>query len=92
LAGCCQQKRDLENMLNAEKARSQQEIRGLEDKLRQLQDMVMNKVKECNNARDAQLSLKNEIDAYKSLLETEEKRYVCILICFHIILLIVQLA
>ena len=34
----------------------------------------MNKVKECNNARECQMSLQGEIDAYKGLLETEEAR------------------
>lgn len=35
---------------------------------------MMSKMKECNNARDAQVALKTEIDAYKVLLEEEERR------------------
>ena len=34
----------------------------------------MNKMKEFNDARDVQMSLKGEIDAYKGLLDSEEAR------------------
>ncbi len=71
-----QQKAALEQALNQEKASGQAKISDLERRLRELTDCVMNKMTECNGARDIQMSLKAEINSYKSLLETEDNRYV----------------
>ena len=49
-------------------------IQDLERRLRELQENLMAKMKECNNARDMQMSLKAEIDTYSNLLDAEESR------------------
>ena len=69
-----QQHLTAENALNAERARGQAACRDLERRLRELQEAMMAKVAECSGARDAQLSLKTEIDTYKTLIDAEERQ------------------
>ena len=64
----------MEQALNTERANAQGQIRDLDQKLRGMQDSMMARMKECNVARDLQVSLKTEIDAYKTLLEDEDSR------------------
>lgn len=48
----------------------------MEHKARELQELLMDKMHEANVARELQLPLKAEIEAFKVLLEDEEKRFV----------------
>ena len=41
-----------------------------------LQDVLVMKMRELNTARESQVSLKTEIDNFRSLMEEEERRYV----------------
>ena len=43
--------------------------------MRDLQEQLVLKLREVNTARDAQISLKAEIESYRVLLEDEENRY-----------------
>ena len=47
--------------------------RDLLDKLRELQNLLMDKTKEYNAARDAQASLRAEIDTYRNLLDANKE-------------------
>ena len=49
----------------------------LESKMRDLQEQLLMKLREINTARDAQVSLKAEIESYRVLLEEEENRWAC---------------
>jgi predicted nucleic acid-binding Zn-ribbon protein len=75
LNGCCQKNKELTDTLNSERAEAKRCIQELERRLRELQENLMAKMKECSNARDMQMSLKAEIDTYKNLLDAEESRY-----------------
>ena len=75
-----QQNDALRKELEDERARSKAQLRDLECKLRDLQEQLMGKVKDFNQARDAQASLRNEIETYRQLLEADDMRYVIILI------------
>ena len=46
----------------------------MEGKMRELQEQLLLKMREINSARDAQVSLKAEIESYRVLLEEEENR------------------
>ena len=46
--------------------------RDLLDKLRELQNLLMDKTKEYNAARDAQATLRAEIDTYRNLLDASK--------------------
>lgn len=74
LQGCCQKNKELQDLLNSERADAKRCIQELERRLRELQENLMAKMKECSNARDMQMSLKAEIDTYKNLLDAEESR------------------
>lgn len=74
LNGCCQKNKELTDILNSERADSKRCIQELERRLKELQENLMAKMKECSNARDMQMSLKAEIDTYKNLLDAEESR------------------
>ena len=69
-----QQRLNAENALKAERARGQAACHALERRLHELQEAMMTKVTECSGARDAQLSLKTEIDTYKTLIDAEERQ------------------
>ena len=55
-------------------------IRYLEGKQKDMQDIMVVKLRELNAARDAQLPLKAEIEALRALLHEEERRYVGIIV------------
>ena len=54
--------------LDREKAQAAQQLRELNNRLTECQGQLMVKVKDFNSARDAQASLKAEIDHYDGLL------------------------
>lgn len=64
----------LQKELDNEKAATNARIKELERRIRELQDMLMERTKEFNEARDIQASLRQEIDTYRRLLEGESAR------------------
>jgi len=51
-------------------------VRELEARLLDVQDRLMQKVREVAAAREVQTSLRTEIESYKALIECQEKKYV----------------
>lgn len=74
LASANQQRAGLEQALNSERARAQAQIKELDQRLRAMQESMMARMQECNVARDMQVSLKTEIDAYQTLLSDADSR------------------
>ncbi|CAD5117978.1 DgyrCDS6718 [Dimorphilus gyrociliatus] len=74
LQACRAENENLRRALEQERARCAEKIAELERKLTQLQEELMCKLRECNAAKEAQATLKHEIDTYRALLENEEKR------------------
>ncbi|XP_069132488.1 uncharacterized protein [Argopecten irradians] len=68
------QKRSADEMLQQERQRSAEQIRIMEKKFREVQDILIVKMREVNVSRDTNLPLKAEIEAMKVLLEEEERR------------------
>ncbi|XP_046364909.2 lamin-B2-like isoform X3 [Haliotis rufescens] len=68
------QRKSLEDMLGIERSRSAENIRTLEKKLREVQEVLFTKIKEATSIREANVPLKAEIESLKLLLEEEEKR------------------
>lgn len=68
------QKQAGDEMLNQERCRSANQIKIMEAKFREVQDLLVIKMQEANTARDASIPLKAEIEAMKVLLEEEERR------------------
>lgn len=68
------QKQTLENILITERCRAAENAQNLERKLREVQDLLFNKMKEVSTAQEQNIPLKFEIDTFKALLEEEEKR------------------
>lgn len=68
------QKVSLQEIMIRERQQAQEHIMFLEGKLKDIQDILVDKMRELNVARDAQLPLKAEIEALKALLEEEQKR------------------
>lgn len=68
------QKKTVEDLMAQERARSTEQVREMESKLRDMQELVFTKMREANAERDLHLPLKAEIEAMKVLLEEEEKR------------------
>ncbi|XP_059144868.1 uncharacterized protein LOC131932008, partial [Physella acuta] len=68
------QKETLEDAVSVERNRAADNIRQLERKLREVQDMLVTKMREVTNAREANIPLKAEIEALKAILEEEERR------------------
>lgn len=68
------QKQTLENILATERCRAAENAQNLERKLREVQDLLFNKMKEVSTAQEQNIPLKFEIDTFKALLEEEEKR------------------
>ena len=54
-----------------DRAKADQTVRELEQRIHQLMDQLMANSKEFVHARDAQASLRDEIDVYRSLLQSE---------------------
>ena len=51
-----------------------------------LQDVLVMKMRELNTARESQVSLKTEIDNFRSLMEEEERRCVmCFSLSIHVV-------
>ena len=57
-----------------ERQQSANAIKNLEAKLRELQEALMNKVRELGLAYNAHVPLDLEIDAFATLLDAEERR------------------
>ena len=57
-----------------ERQHSRERMQFLEKKLRDVQDVLVEKMRELNTSRDAQIPMKAEIEALKAMLEQEEKR------------------
>ncbi|CAL1537650.1 unnamed protein product [Lymnaea stagnalis] len=68
------QKQTLEEAVSLERTRAADNIRQLEKKLRDVQDMLVVKMREVTNARESNIPLKAEIEALNVLLEEEERR------------------
>ena len=75
VAGLHCQRNSVEDLLNHERLRAKDNIQALERKLHSLQDLLVAKMREVNAARDAQIPLKAEIEAFRNLLEEEERRW-----------------
>ncbi|XP_076450822.1 uncharacterized protein LOC143286862 isoform X2 [Babylonia areolata] len=68
------QKQTLEDAVAVERNRAADNARSLEQKLREVQDLLVVKMREVTMAREHNIPLKAEIEALKVLLEEEEKR------------------
>ncbi|XP_018411571.1 PREDICTED: lamin tail domain-containing protein 1 [Nanorana parkeri] len=64
--------RTLIEKLEAEHMKGLQHIRALEARLEELQDLLLAKMKELNTFQESNVSLRNELDAMKAMLEEEE--------------------
>ena len=69
------QKQTLEDAIAVERNRAADSARTLERKLREVQDMLVVKMREVTTAREQNIPLKAEIEALKALLEEEERRW-----------------
>ncbi len=74
VAGLEHQKQSLENILGSERQHAKEHILYLEKKLRDIQDVLVEKMRELNTSRDAQIPMKAEIEALRAMLEQEERR------------------
>ncbi|GFN86734.1 centrobin-like isoform x3 [Plakobranchus ocellatus] len=74
VANLTHQKSTLEDAVTTERQRAADQVRVLESKVRQVQDLLVTKMREVSTAREAHLPLKAEIEALKALLEEEERR------------------
>ncbi|XP_077967124.1 uncharacterized protein LOC120343340 isoform X2 [Styela clava] len=68
------QKISAENALENEKSLFQSHVRELERKLQETQDLLLVKIQELGIAQEANIPLKAEINALKTLIEEEERR------------------
>ncbi|XP_040291501.1 lamin tail domain-containing protein 1 [Bufo bufo] len=66
--------RILMEKMEAEHIRGRQHIEALELRLEELQDLLLAKMKELNTFQETNISLRNELDALKSMLEEEEQQ------------------
>ncbi|KAM3926573.1 lamin tail domain-containing protein 1 isoform 2-T2 [Leptodactylus fuscus] len=64
--------RILMEKMEAEHTRGRQHMEALEARLEELQDLLLAKMKELNTFQETNVSLRNELDALKSMLEEEE--------------------
>jgi len=69
--------------MQAEKSLCSSSVRELEARLLDVQDRLMQKVKEVASAREVQTSLRTEIESYKALIECQEKK--CVSFSSHLI-------
>ena len=68
------QKLTLEDAITVERNRAADGAQALERKLREVQDLLVTKMREVTTAREQNIPLKAEIEALKALLEEEERR------------------
>ncbi|XP_075711898.1 lamin tail domain-containing protein 1 isoform X2 [Rhinoderma darwinii] len=66
--------RTLMEKVGAEHMRGRQHIETLEARLEEMQDLLLAKMKELNTYQETNISLRNELDALKSMLEEEEQQ------------------
>jgi len=72
--------------MQAEKSLCASSVRELEARLLDVQDRLMQKVREVAAAREVQASLRTEIESYKALIDCQEKKYagiLSLLSCHH---------
>ncbi|RUS86141.1 hypothetical protein EGW08_006089, partial [Elysia chlorotica] len=74
VANLSHQRSSLEDMVSTERRRAADQVRSLEVKVRQVQELLVVKMREVSTARESQLPLKAEIEALKAMLEEEERR------------------
>ncbi|XP_052265022.1 prelamin-A/C-like [Dreissena polymorpha] len=68
------QKASLEQQLANERNRSSERMRELERKLKELQDQLFRNLQDVTSGKEAQVTLKQEIETYRILLEEEDRR------------------
>ncbi|XP_060608174.1 prelamin-A/C-like isoform X3 [Ruditapes philippinarum] len=68
------EKAALEEQMRLERSKACEQVRILERKLKELQDQLIDKMQEVNTGRDAQVSLREEIQHAQLLLEMEQNR------------------
>ena len=71
-----QSNQQLQYQMQADKSQCTCTVRDLEARLLDVQDRLMQKVREVTAAREVQTSLRTEIESYKALIECQEKKYV----------------
>lgn len=71
MSGLANENAALKRDLDAERANAQAKIRELNARAMELQEQLMEKLKDFTDARDAQASLRAEIETYRRLLEAE---------------------
>ena len=69
-----QERISLDDLLRREQAQAQNYVQTMERRLKDLQDLLVVKMREAVSARDAQGLLKTEIDTVRALLGDEERR------------------
>ena len=79
-----QSNQQLQCQMQAEKSLCSCSVRELEARLLDVQDRLMQKVREVAAAREVQTSLRTEIESYKALIECQEKKYVVVLLSYQL--------
>ncbi|XP_041367270.1 uncharacterized protein LOC121381918 isoform X3 [Gigantopelta aegis] len=74
ISGLESQQQTFEDNVQRERCQATENIRRLENKLRQVQDLLFAKIQEVSDSRESNVPLKTEIKALKILLEEEERR------------------
>ncbi|XP_071491279.1 prelamin-A/C-like [Diadema antillarum] len=74
LTAADQANRNLRDTLGAERDRTGAHIRNLEDKLRDMQDCLVEKMREITKATDAKQPVRAELEALKGMLLEEERK------------------
>ena len=69
-----QSNQQLQQQMQADKSLCTVSVRELEARLLDVQDRLMQKVREVAAAREVQTSLRTEIESYKALIECQEKK------------------
>ncbi|KAK3102723.1 hypothetical protein FSP39_013445 [Pinctada imbricata] len=68
------QKSSLDALLQQERAKSSEQIQAVDKKMREVQELLVLKMREANVSRDVHIPLKAEIEALKLILQEEERR------------------